>query len=68
MSIIKADLCEIEIQEQTMEDAGCNYMVLVKTSNIKTGHINIAKIILTNNKPILKQTIDDGKTVNVKDN
>ena len=68
MSIIKADVCEIEIQEQTAEDAGCKYMVLVKTADINSGAINITKIILTDQKPIIKQTIDDGKTVNVKDN
>ena len=68
MSIIKADVCEIEIQEQTAEDAGCKYMVLVKNGNIKTGSINIAKIILTDRKPIVKETIDNGRTVNVKNN
>jgi|TARA_R100001463_G_scaffold49236_1_gene98953 hypothetical protein len=68
MSITKADVCEIEIQEQTAEDAGCKYMVLVKTADINSGAINITKIILTDQKPIIKQTIDDGKTVNVKDN
>ena len=68
MSIIKADICEIEVQEQTVEDAGCKYMVLVKTGDIKTGAIDLAKIITTDRKPIIKETIDDGNTVNVKDN
>lgn len=68
MSIIKADVCEIEIQEQTMDDAGSKYMVLVKSGDVKSGCIDLAKIILTDRKPIIKETIDDGKTVNDKNN
>jgi hypothetical protein len=68
MSIIKADICEIEVQEQTVEDAGCKYMVLVKTGDIKTGAIDLAKIITSDRKPIIKETIDDGNTVNDKNN
>tara|TARA_B100001175_G_scaffold258023_1_gene226491 strand:- start:2968 stop:3174 length:207 start_codon:yes stop_codon:yes gene_type:complete len=68
MSIIKADVCEIEIQEQTMKDAGCKYMVIVKSGDVQSGSIDLAKIILTDQKPIIKNTIDDGNTVNVKDN
>jgi hypothetical protein len=68
MSIIKADVCEIEIQEQIMEDADCNYMVLVKTGDVKSGCIDLAKIILTDRKPIIKKTIDDGRTVHEQNN
>ena len=68
MSIIKADVCEIEIQEQTMDNAGCKYMVLVKVGDIKTGAIDLSKIITSDRKPIIRQTIDDGKTVNDKNN
>jgi len=71
MSIIKVDVCEIEIQEQklsTEDNAACKYMVLVKTGDIKTGSIHIAKIILTDRKPIIRETIDDGNTVNDKNN
>tara|TARA_A100000172_G_scaffold29279_1_gene17333 strand:+ start:1153 stop:1359 length:207 start_codon:yes stop_codon:yes gene_type:complete len=68
MSIIKADICEIEVQEQTVEDAGCKYMVLIKTGDIKTGAIDLAKIITSDRKPIIKETIDDGNTVNDKNN
>tara|TARA_R110002074_G_scaffold380674_1_gene559404 strand:- start:649 stop:855 length:207 start_codon:yes stop_codon:yes gene_type:complete len=68
MSIIKADVCEIEIQEQTMDDAACKYMVLVKIADIQTGAINISRIILTDQKPIVKKTIDDGNKVNEQNN
>ena len=68
MSIIKTDVCEIEIQEQTMDDAGCKYMVLVKVGNIKSGAIDLAKIITSDRKPIIKETIDDGNIVNDKNN
>ncbi len=67
-SIMKVDVCEIEVQEQTTEDAGCNYMVLVKTGDVKSGSIDLAKIILTDQKPIIKKTIDDGTNVNEKNN
>ena len=51
-----------------MDDAGSKYMVLVKSGNVKSGCIDLAKIILTDRKPIIKETIDDGKTVNDKNN
>tara|TARA_R110000796_G_scaffold30873_4_gene82252 strand:+ start:1014 stop:1229 length:216 start_codon:yes stop_codon:yes gene_type:complete len=71
MSVIKTDVCEIEIQEQEFskeENAACKYMVLVKTGDIKTGSIHISKIILTDRKPIIRKTIDNGHTVNEQNN
>ena len=71
MSIIKVDVCEIEIQEQKFskeDNAACKYMVLVKSGDIKTGCINISKIILTDRKPIIRKTIDNGHTVNEQNN
>lgn len=68
MSIIKTDICEIEIQEQTMDDAGCKYMVIVRSGDIQSGCVDLAKIVLTDRKPIIKETIDNGRTVNVKNN
>ena len=33
MAIVKSEKIEIEIQKQVMADAGCKYMVLVKSEN-----------------------------------
>ena len=63
MSITKAERIEIEIQEQSMSDAGSKYMVLIKTENN-----NELKIITTNQKPHLKYTKDNGNIVLNKTN
>ena len=67
MSITKADVCEIEIQEQTAEDAGCKYMVLVSFEGPNKSK-EIAKVLLTNSKPHIRQTIDNGNIVNEQNN
>ena len=63
MPITKAERIEIEIQEQSMSDAGSKYMVLIKTENN-----NELKIITTNQKPHLKYTVDNGNIVLNKTN
>ena len=63
MTILKAERIEIEIQEQSMSDAGSKYMVLIKTENN-----NELKIITTNTKPNLKYTEDNGNIILNKTN
>tara|TARA_X000001036_G_C20396186_1_gene690741 strand:- start:301 stop:495 length:195 start_codon:yes stop_codon:yes gene_type:complete len=58
MAITKAEKIEIEIQEQSMIDAGTKYMILIKTENKDE-----LKIITTNQKPHLKYTEDNGNIV-----
>ena len=64
MSIIESDKIDIEIQEQ-QEHAGCKYMVLVSFEGPDQSK-EIAKVLLTNNNPHIRQTIDTGNVV--KDN
>ena len=61
MSIVESDKIDIEIQEQT-EDAGCKYMVLVSYEGPNKSK-EIAKVLMTNNKPHLRQTVDEGNIV-----
>ena len=59
MSVIKAKFCEIEIQEQTLsteDNAGVKYMVVLSYEPEKTNSKEIISIVLTNNKPLIKQT------------
>ena len=63
MSIIKAKRCEIEIQEQTIEDAGAKYMVVLSYEPEEKHSKEIISIVLTNHKPIIKQTMDVGNAV-----
>ena len=60
MSIIKAKRCEIEIQEQTIEDAGAKYMVVLSYEPEGKQSKEIISIVLTDALPGLKQTIDNG--------
>jgi hypothetical protein len=60
MSIIKAKYCEVEVQEQTLsteDNAGVKYMVVLSYEPEKTNSKEIISIVLTNNKPIIKQTL-----------
>ena len=69
MSIIKANRCEVEIQEQTNPDAACRYMVVLSYEPEYALSKEIISVVLTNNKPIIKKTKDLGdKIVNAKDN
>ena len=65
MVIVKSEKIEIEIQKQVMADAGCKYMVLVKSEN---DNKNKLKILTTNIEPIIKFSEDNGRIVVVKKN
>ena len=63
MSIIKASIVEVEVQEQAAPDAGAKYMVVVRYEPDGKEESDILKIILTNQKPIIKETTDLGDRV-----
>ena len=63
MSIIKASIVEVEVQEQSAPDAGAKYMVVVRYEPDGKQQSDILQIILTNQKPIIKQTMDLGDRV-----
>ena len=65
MTIVKSEKIEIEIQKQVMADAGCKYMVLVKSENNNKSKL---KILTTNVEPIIKFSEDNGRIVMVKKN
>ena len=65
MAIVKSEKIEIEIQKQVMADAGCKYMVLVKSEN---DNKNKLKILTTDIEPIIKFSEDNGRIVVVKKN
>ena len=67
MSIIKANKCEIEIQEQTIEDAGCKYMTVLSYEPEGKFSKEIITVVLSNLKPIIKKTIDLGNRIVEKD-
>ena len=63
MSIIKACIVEVEVQEQSAADAGAWYMVVVRYEPIGKQQSDILQIILTDQKPLIKQTMDLGDRV-----
>ena len=65
MTIAKSEKVEIEIQKQVMADAGCKYMVLVKSEN---NNQNKLKILTTDVEPIVRFSEDNGRIVVVKKN
>ena len=65
MAIVKSEKIEIEIQKQVMADAGCKYMVLVKSEN---NNQNKLKILTTDVEPIVRFSEDNGRIVVVKKN
>ena len=67
MSIIKANKCEVEIQEQTVEDAGCKYMTVISYEPEGKLSKEIITIVMTDLKPIVKKTLDLGNRVVEKD-
>ena len=67
MSIIKASIVEVEVQEQSAPDAGAKYMVVVRYEPDGKQQSDILQIILTNQKPIIKQTMDLGDRIVNKD-
>ena len=67
MSIIKANKCEIEIQEQTIDDAACKYMTVLSYEPEGKFSKEIITVVLSNLKPIIKKTIDLGNRIVEKD-
>ena len=65
MTIVKSEKIEIEIQKQAMVDAGCKYIVLVKSENNNKSKL---KILTTNVEPVIKFSEDNGRIVMVKKN
>mgnify|MGYP001422618624 FL=1 len=65
MAIVKSEKIEIEIQKQVMADAGCKYMVLVKSED---NNKNKLKILTTDVEPIVRFSEDNGRIVVVKKN
>ena len=63
MSIIKASIVEVEVQEQSAPDAGAKYMVVVRYEPDGKQQSDILQIILTDQKPIIKETMDLGDRV-----
>ena len=63
MSIIKASIVEIEIQEQSAPDAGAKYMVVVRYEPDGKQQSDILQLLITNQKPIVKQTLDLGDRI-----
>jgi len=63
VSIIKANRCEVEIQEQTVKDAACKYMVSLSYEPNGKYSKEIISIVLSDLKPIVKQTIDLGDRI-----
>ncbi len=60
MTIIKTDEIEIEIQKQTMDKPGSNYLILIKSEDTNN---NLLKLFTSNKKPIIKFTEDNGNIV-----
>ena len=65
MAIVKSEKIEIEIQKQLMADAGCKYIILVKSENNNKSKL---KILTTNVEPVIKFSEDNGRIVMVKKN
>ena len=64
MSIIKANIVEVEVQEQAAPDAGAKYMVVVRYEPEGKDYVSdILEIILTNQKPVIRETMDLGDRI-----
>ena len=63
MALIKAKKVEIEIQKQTIAKADCKYMVLLKYEPEDYTSTEILSVVLTDEKPIVRQTIDLGDKI-----
>ena len=66
MAIISARFCEIEIQEQT-EDCEKKYCVFLKYEPYEAPSTEIATMVMTDVKPIVRQTLDCGNAILNKD-
>ena len=65
MAITRANIVEIEIQKQTMENPGCDYLILIKSESDRN---KLLKIITANKKPIIRFTQDNGSIVTEQKN
>ena len=63
MALIKAKKVEVEIQKQTLDKAECKYVVLLKYEPEDYISTEILSVVLTNEKPIVRQTIDKGDKI-----
>ena len=63
MAIISAAHCEVEIQEQTHPDAGAKYMVVLSYEPEGLQSKEIISVVITDELPYLKQTIDKGDQI-----
>ena len=63
MALIRAKKVEVEIQKQTIAKADCKYMVLLKYEPEDYISTEILSVVLTNEKPIVRQTIDYGDKI-----
>ena len=63
MALIKAKKVEVEIQKQTLDKAECKYVVLLKYEPEDYISTEILSVVLTNEKPIVRQTIDEGDKI-----
>ena len=63
MALIRAKKVEVEIQKQTIAKADCKYMVLLKYEPEDYISTEILSVVLTDEKPIVRQTIDLGDKI-----
>ena len=63
MALIRAKKVEVEIQKQTIAKADCKYMVLLKYEPEDYISTEILSVVLTDEKPIVRQTIDEGDKI-----
>ena len=63
MALIRAKKIEVEIQKQTFAKADCKYVVLLKYEPEDYISTEILSVVLTNEKPIVRQTIDEGDKI-----
>ena len=63
MALIRAKKIEVEIQKQTIAKADCKYMVLLKYEPEDYISTEILSVVLTDEKPIVRQTIDLGDKI-----
>ena len=63
MSVIKADKVEIEIQEQTDPEAANQYMTVVSYQPEGLLSKEIITLLLSDTKPIIKKTVDQGNRI-----
>ena len=63
MALIKAKKVEVEIQKQTTAKPASKYMVVLKYEPEDYLSTEILSVVLTDEKPIVRQTIDYGDKI-----